>query len=237
MFVASVAIAEEAPIVGPTLNDMLPSFDSVRRMPIDGVNIVEMDGKVILTSNNGRFVFTNAVLYDTWNRRHLRTPDEIAKYMNVIDTQKMGLDMSLLGAIKIGSGEKVATFFVDPQCEYCAGLLQMAISDESILNDYSINLVLLPILGEESGRLSRNLICANIKGQMDNMAVAKALAAKSYDGVANSPSRCDDGSMERAIISAKLFGAQGVPFVINPEGRYGNAVPTDLRAFLEEGIL
>lgn len=221
---------------GQTIHDIVPSYDSIRRLPIDGVQMVEIDGRTIFTSSNGRFVFMNAELYDTWSRKRLRSAAEIADYISRIDLEALRIKPDMLGAMTVGSGEQRVTVFVDPQCPYCADMLKDMLHKD-MQERYTFNVVMIPILGEESGSITRNLHCAYANKKMTAYEVVKALAKKDYAKVEPASKVCDDGAVQRAIVSAKMFGANGVPFVISPSGRYVNHVPPDLDKFLETGIL
>ncbi len=236
---AAAGIASEtSPAVrdGQGINDIVPQYDSIRRLPIDGIQMIEMGGRTIFTSTNGRFVFMNADLYDSWSRKHLKTPSEIAEYASIIDMQSMKLSPDVLGAFKVGTGSDNVTIFVDPQCPYCAELLSDA-TNKSMLEKYTFNVVVIPILGESSGTVTRNLFCAYENGELDAAGVVRALAKKDYDDLTPSAEMCDNGAVQRALVTAKMFGAQGVPFLINPKGRYVNSVPSNLDKFLQTGVM
>jgi thiol:disulfide interchange protein DsbC len=219
---------------GKSFNDLIPEYDSIRRLPIDGINMVEVDGRIIYTSTNGRFVFTNAELYDTFNRKRLTTASEIADYSKRLNLDAMGIDRGLIGSVALGSGSKQVTMFIDPMCGYCSKMLSQVINNPDLYKTYTFNVVGIPILGEQSASVLRNLICAYKNNEVDAGGFVATLANKSYSGLKNYTATCDDGNVERAIITAKLLGAKGVPFVVSSTGKYMNSMPSDIEAFLKE---
>lgn len=223
------------PAPGPSFNDLVPNYDSIRRLPIDGLNVVEVDGKTIYTSTNGRFIFTEATMYDSFNRKYLRTPAEIAEYATKINLDAMGLDRSMIGSIELGSGDKNVTMFVDPQCGYCSAMLAQVLDQKELWKIFTFHVVGIPLLGEESGQILKNLVCANRNGRSTNEEIVRMMADKDYSSLVDYSAPCDEGDVERAIITAKLLGAKGVPFVIGADGTYMNSMPRDIAKFLGQG--
>lgn len=220
---------------GPGFNELIPEYDSIRKLPIDGMSVIEIGGRLVYASTNGRFIFTEATLYDTFNRRYLKSPQDISEYASKINIDAMGLDRSLIGAVNVGTGKKVVTVIVDPLCGYCASLLSAFISNTTLRAEYTLSVVAIPLLGPESGAILKSLICAREKKEITSEQYVSALANKDYETLRPSPESCDDGDVERAVLTAKMLGAKGVPFLISHDGRYMNAMPQDLAAFLSAG--
>lgn len=219
---------------GNSFTDLIPEYDSIRRLPINGINMVEVDGRIIYTSTNGRFVFTGAELYDTFNRKRLTTASEIAEYSQKLNLDAMGIDRAMIGAVSLGNGSKQVTMFVDPMCGYCAKMLSQVIQNPELYKMYTFNIVGIPILGNQSASVLRNLICAFKNDELDAGGFVATLANKSYSDLKSYATPCDGGNVERALITAKLLGAKGVPFIVSSSGKYINSMPSDIEIFLKE---
>jgi thiol:disulfide interchange protein DsbC len=60
------------------------------------------------------------------------------------------------------------------------------------------------------------------------------LLKQDYGGLpTDSPTQCNREPLQKAIVTAKLFGLPGVPFLIAPDGRTHSGAPEVLSDWLE----
>lgn len=202
--------------ISPALDQIMPTIDSMKRLPIKGVVAVSSKGKTLYMSDNGRFVFMEAQLYDTWNRQHLDSMAEIELWSDKIDLNRLGLDVSKLGALPYGHGDKKVVIYIDPHCPYCEKLLHQI---EDMTDEYTFKLIVVPFLGERSAKVTRRLMCGLEQG-IDRRKLANSIVKKAYNDLPSDSKSCDSGPVEKALLTAKLTGVQGVPFIIAENGTF-----------------
>ncbi len=212
------------------LKDVMPSVDAMATLPGTAFKAVQTDGQLMFMSENGRFVFTQATLYDTWNRRYLKSMAEVQNWSQRISMDRIGLDLDELGAIRYGSGEKKVTVWVDPNCPYCKMLLAQM---PSLKEKYTFELLVVPFLGEKSASLVRRFACAMEKGTSDDE-LAQSLILADYSNLPAESWDCDTEHVEKLIITGRVMGVQGVPYIINYDGRFTGGLPRDLAAWLSQ---
>ena len=118
--------------------------------------------------------------------------------------------------------------FVDPRCPYC-GKVQKQM--EAIKGQYTFKLVPIPVLGPESQSLVVKISCLLQTPSKDK--ARDALMHQAYDTLPSElDSKCDREPVQRALVTAKLFGIDGVPFLIAPDGRTFKGAPENLADWL-----
>jgi thiol:disulfide interchange protein DsbC len=225
---AGSTLAGEKPSdVQQTLSDIEQSvkFDGMRAIPVSGLQMVKANGRTFFMSNNGRFVFTGAMM-DMWNRETISELEQVDAVVNRIDLSKMKLKLDDLGPIDIGSGTEPVVVFVDPQCPHCK-TVQDAMAP--LKDRYTFRLVTIPILGRESQDLVIRLEC--LRHSAPDQA-RDALMTHAYDAVPKE-GNCDKSARQKAFVTAHMFDITSVPFLIAPDGRTFKGAPRDLKAWLE----
>lgn len=123
--------------------------------------------------------------------------------------------LNLANAIKIqkGDGSKKFASFEDPNCGYCKKLTKEVLA----MNDVSVYVFLIPILGHDSEIKSKNIWCARDK--------EKTYINWMIDNI--TPPNVDDCHSE-ALKQNKVFaleaGIKGTPAIIFPDGRINSGV-------------
>jgi thiol:disulfide interchange protein DsbC len=203
------------------------NIEGLKVLPIHGLNMVKAGGKTFFMSDNGRFVITGTLL-DVWNRVAVTELDQVEKIANRIDLSKMKLKIDDLGPATIGTGKPQVVVFVDPRCPYC-GKVQKQM--EAIKGQYTFKLVPIPVLGPESQSLVVKISCLLQTPSKDK--ARDALMHQAYDTLPSElDSKCDREPVQRALVTAKLFGIDGVPFLIAPDGRTFKGAPENLADWL-----
>ncbi len=203
------------------------NIEGLKALPVHGLNMVKAGGKTFFMSDNGRFVITGTLL-DVWNRVAVTELDQVDQIANRIDLSKMKLKIDDLGPATIGTGKAQVVVFVDPRCPYC-GKVQKQM--EALKSQYTFKLVPIPVLGTESQSLVVKIGCLLQTPAKDK--ARDALMHQAYDTLPSEiDSKCDREPVQRAMVTAKLFGIDGVPFLIAPDGRTFKGAPDSLADWL-----
>jgi thiol:disulfide interchange protein DsbC len=224
---ASAALATTPP--KPEVSDIAASLlsikiDGMQDLPISGLKMVKTGAQTVFISSNGRFAFYGGKLMDVWTQQEIKDLPDIDKIANRIDLSRMKLNVDDLGPVTVGHGKESVLIFIDPRCPYCGKVMK----DLQALQDkYTFKLVMVPILGAESQNIVVQLACQ--LGSKDNKtkdAVRERLLKQDYAGLATEPpAQCNKEPLQKAVVTAKLFGLQGVPFLIAPDGRTHSGAP------------
>lgn len=216
------AIAAES-TSSPAINGLIPSIDTMVSLPGSNIKAVSTNGRTVYMTENGRFVFTEAKLYDTWNRRYLNTIEEVQEWSSKINMERIGLNLDELGVLTYGNGEKQVVLWVDPLCDYCsAALSQMP----ALSSEYTFKILVVPFLGDRSAAVVRQFLCAREQG-VSEKAQVEALINHSYTGLPAGSSKCNSESIEKLIVTGRVMGIDGVPYMIAPDGRFKAGLPQD----------
>ena len=203
------------------------NIEGLKALPIHGLNMVKAGGKTFFMSDNGRFVITGTLL-DVWNRVAVTELDQVDQIANRIDLSKMKLKIDDLGPATVGTGKAQVVVFVGPRCPYC-GRVQKQM--DALKGQYSFKLVPIPVLGPESQSLVVKIGCLLQTPSKDK--ARDALMNQAYDTLSSEiDPKCDREPVQRAIVTAKLFGIDGVPFLIAPDGRTLKGAPDNLADWL-----
>jgi thiol:disulfide interchange protein DsbC len=218
-----MATAVEAPT---ELQEMLRGIDGMRRLPVQGVQMVRAGERVLFVSANGRYVFTGPA-WDLWHGAALDSLDTAGRLADRIDLQRLRLDPKALGAFQLGKGEGEVVIFVDPRCPHCRDLMSRL---PALAERYRFLLVPLPVLGPDSEDAVARLGCL---ATSDAAAARDALLNDKADELPAPTPGCGQAPAQRALVTAQLLGIAGVPYLIAPDGRLWQGVPEDLKAWLE----
>ena len=187
------------------------------------------DGDMLFVADMGRYVLKGQLL-DVWQKKALRTIDEVAQSVGRIDLAGIGYEPSRYAHYEAGTGARDVVLFVDPRCGWCHRLLDEIESDEALRSEYRFLIHVVPVLGEASNEIAKRLWCA--KAGADEKLAA---LLKGSDAVNALPAQtdCRLEEQDRTVFLSGLLGIRSVPFLIAPDGRTSNGKPADLRAFLE----
>jgi thiol:disulfide interchange protein DsbC len=140
----------------------------------------------------------------------------------------MKLKIDDLGPVIFGTGKEQVVVFVDPRCPYC-GKVQKQM--EALKGQYTFKVIPIPVLGPESQSLVVKIGCLLQTPAKDK--AREALMHQAYDTLPSEiDSKCDREPIQRAMVTAKLFGIDGVPFLIAPDGRTFKGAPDSLADWL-----
>lgn len=200
-------------------------IDTVKRLPINGLVMVEAGGQVYLVSDNGRFAILGGKLVDVWMSQEIKTPADIDN-SGRIPLDKLGIKQDELSTFTLGTGKEIVTVFMDPTCPHCHVMLKQF---ESLKSKYTFKLVMLPLLGEQATEISKKLVCnKNQRASLDAVMSAK------YDDLPAVGADCDMKPLQRAIVAAQVIGVNGVPFIVAMDGTVAKGEVPDVAKFLSE---
>lgn len=195
-------------------------------VPTNGLIALDIDGNLNVMTSNGRFVL-KGYLYDTWAKKPLEKIDDVTKYASIIPLKELNLNIADLQPAVWGSGPEKVMIFTDPNCPYCHEVLkQLADLDPK---RYTVSVVSLGALGEDSKKRNQELYCASDRYRADRAIISGDRTTK-FEQVKN----CDQNAMIRRNITAQVLGVSLVPFIIRNDGHYSIGQPSQgLKAYLE----
>jgi thiol:disulfide interchange protein DsbC len=197
------AIAERMP--------HLPTIDEVSKTPIPGIYELRFGTDVVYTDETGSHLIEGAI-FDTKAQVDL-TKARVDK-LTAIDFASLQAKDAMV--FKQGNGSRKLAVFADPNCGYCKRFERDLLS----LKDVTIYTYLLPILGQDSTKKSRDIWCAKDK--------AKAWRSWMIDNVTpvQSMGACDTAALERNLELSRRHKITGTPAVVFEDGtRAPGAIP------------
>lgn len=206
------ASAQEAAI-RKALTDRLPNLppiDEIVRAPMPGLWEVRVNGMdIFYTDADGNFLIQGNLI-DTKQRRNL-TEERINK-LSAIDFDALPVKDAF--TMVRGNGKRKLAVFEDPNCGYCKRFER----DLQKLDNVTVYLYLLPILGPDSNEKSRNIWCAKDR--------AKAWQDWMVRDVTPASAQCDTAALQRNLDFARKYRITGTPTLVFPDGaRVPGAVP------------
>jgi thiol:disulfide interchange protein DsbC len=229
------AIATDAPKISPAdvaAGLMSVKIDGMQDLPITGLKMVKTGEQIVFMSSNGRFALYGGKLLDVWTQQEIKDLPDIDRIARRIDLSRMKLNIDDLGPVIVGRGKDSVLIFIDPRCPYCGKVMKDL---QALLDRYTFKLVMVPILGQESQNIVVQLACQQAsKDQKVQDSVRQRLLKQDYAGLpTDNPASCNKEPLQRAIVTAKLFGLPGVPFLIASDGRTHSGAPESLADWLE----
>jgi len=221
--------AEQRALPEQTAVPAQPAIDQMATIPSGDLKVIESKGELLFMGSNGRFIIKGGVLYDAWNRKALKTVADVNYSANRIDLSAMKINIADFRPLSFGKGAKHVTVFVDPRCPWCAKVMAVMRDIPGLGETYTFDLLPIPVLGDESQALVRQLGCAK-----DRDAAREALMQEAYKNPLVQIEPCDLAPLQRTFVFAQLLGINAVPYFIAHDGRTQRGVPADLVAWLED---
>ena len=203
-----------------------PRIESIVAMPIGALKAVVSNGELLYISDSGRYVL-RGTLFDAWERKPLKSIDEVRESVTHVNLERMGIAVAELGPLTYGTGKERVTVFVDPKCPWCAKLMQQVKDKPELASRYAFDFIAIPVLGPESQRLVRELGCAK-----DRKAALNALMSEDYGKPLEQQKPCDLKPIQKAMVTAQILGIHGVPYTIRADGMVSRGLPADWAGWL-----
>lgn len=148
LLVSTYAAADEAAVRSLFQRDFPEStVTSVFPTPVPGIFEIVVDGRILYTSQDGRYVFSGSLI-DTKTKRNL-TRAALEK-INAIPFDRLPLDLAIK-RVK-GNGSRKIAIFEDPDCPYCRKLEQNMMG----IDNLTIYTFLFPIEQIHPGATSKS---------------------------------------------------------------------------------
>ena len=206
-------------------------IDGMQDLPITGLKMIKTGNKIVFMSSNGRFALYGGTLLDVWTQQEIKELPDIDRIANRIDLSRMKLNIDELGPVTVGHGKDTVLVIIDPRCPYCGKVMKDL---QALQERYTFKLVMVPILGQESQNVVVQLACQQASGDKKIQdSVRQRLLSQDFAGLpTENPTQCNKEPLQKAIVTAKLFGLPGVPYLIAPDGRTHSGAPDSLADWL-----
>lgn len=208
----------------------VPQIERIIEMDAEKIRAIRsVDGRTMFMVDNGRFVFVGD-MFDMWQRKRLKTMDDIAEAVRKIDLKGAGFDLENANKFSLGKGKKQVTVFVDPQCGWCHKLIEEVSSDAALLEEYAFDFVVIPVLGPQSEKLARLFSCTSENDMQKRLEAFQ----KGAEGIEALPllEKCDGSKYQQTRTSAEILGIHSAPLVVAHDGRFARGKPKSMAAFL-----
>ncbi len=200
-----LAIAQDTPQLRKTLADRIPALaqiDEIRKTPMPGLLEVRVGTDILYTDAEGNFIIHGNLL-DTRSKKNL-TEERIEKLTAV----NFG-ELDLKNAITIvrGNGKRKLAVFEDPNCGYCKRFEK----DLQKVNNVTVHLFLIPILGQDSVDKSRQIWCSMNKAKAWDDWMLRDVVPKGAPA-------CNTDALTANLDFAKKYRITGTPTLIFADG-------------------
>ena len=200
--VTGLALADEA-VIRKNLQARLPDMgkiDEVRKSELPGLFEVRVDGVDIYYTDAQANYLIDGILIDTRSKRNL-TEERVDK-LTAIKFEALPLKDAFV--VVRGKGERKLAVFEDPNCGYCKRFER----DLQKVDNVTVYMFLLPVLGADSMEKSKAIWCAKDRGAawLDWMLREQAASA--------APASCDAGAVVRNAELGRKHKITGTPTLI-----------------------
>ena len=182
----------------------IPKIDEVGRTPLAGIFEVRMGQDIIYTDGEGSFIFQGQMI-DTRTRKNI-TEERLDK-LTAVAFDSLPLDDAF--TIVRGNGKRKLAVFEDPNCGYCKRFER----DMQKVNDVTVYLFLMPILGPDSTEKSRHIWCAKDRAKAWNDMMVNDKPVPRPMGA------CDSAALTRNVEFGRKHRITGTPTLIFANGK------------------
>ena len=199
---SGMAGAQEAAI-RKTLKERIPELPkivSISKTPINGLyEVLLEDNEIYYTDANGHYLVQGSLI-DTRTKRNLT--EERSDKLNAIAFNTLPIKDAI--TIVRGNGQRKLAVFEDPNCGYCKRFER----DLQKVDNVTVYMFLLPVLGADSMEKSKAIWCAKDRGAawLDWMLREQAASA--------APASCDAGAVVRNAELGRKHKITGTPTLI-----------------------
>src|SRR5690349_19766485 len=136
-------------------------------LPIRGMRAVQSqntagDSQILFISDTGRFAISGQLI-DILQQKPLSTVAEMQEVASRLDLKRLGLEVKTLNTITLGVGAQEVVIFIDPRNPACLALAKEA---RALTNRYTFQFVLIPVLGDKSHQIAKQVTCETDKARM-----------------------------------------------------------------------
>ena len=200
-----LAAAQDNAQLRKTLAERVPALaqiDEIRKTPMPGVLEVRVGTDILYTDAEGNFLIQGNLM-DTRSRKNL-TEERVEKLTAVKFDE---LDLKNAITIVRGNGKRKLAVFEDPNCGYCKRFEK----DLQKVNNVTVHLFLIPILGQDSVDKSRQIWCSMNKAKTWDDWMLRDVTPK------GAPS-CNTDALTANLDFAKKYRITGTPTLVFADG-------------------
>ena len=180
-----------------------PAIDEVQAAPIAGLYEVRLGGDVVYTDASADYLFQGEII-DVKARRNLTK--ERQDKLSSVDFKSLPFKDAF--TIVRGNGKRKMAVFADPNCGYCKRFE----ADLQKINNVTVHLFLLPILGEDSVEKSKAIWCASNKSKTWENWMLRGVVPP------DSKAKCDVSALDRNLAYGQKYRINGTPAIIFADG-------------------
>ncbi len=180
----------------------IPKIEEITPTPLAGIYELRLSNNEIYYSDAAGNYLIQGNLIDTKNKRNI-TEEREAK-LSAIDFSALPLKDAI--TIVHGNGKRKLAVFEDPNCGYCKRFER----DLAKVDNVTVYLFLLPVLGPNSVEKSRNVWCAK-----DPAAAWTNLMQKDVQPTA---AQCNTAAIDRNLEFARKYKITGTPTLVAQDG-------------------
>jgi thiol:disulfide interchange protein DsbC len=217
ILVLTTAPASATPTSDPSISrDMLSGIDAMRKLPVDGMHVVEARGRLLIVSTNGHYVIEGRIL-DLWNGIEVHSAADVDATLR-LPLAKMGIHAADLGGIRLGDSQSnpLTTVFLDPGSGESPKLLAEL---RPLLNSYRIDVIFVPARPDRAA-VTRALIC-------DPVAATAFLKEGKVPPAPPADAHCGERELAKASVTVHLLGIRVLPYTVAPNGTGIEGHPRD----------
>lgn len=200
-----LASAQQEATIRKNLTTRMPGLteiDEITKTPMDGLYEVRVGTEIAYTDAEGNFLIHGNLL-DTKARKNL-TEERIAK-LTAIDFDSLPVKNAF--TIVRGNGKRKLAVFEDPNCGYCKRFEK----DLAKVDNVTVHLFLIPILGEDSVTKSRQIWCSADKAKTWADWMQREVAPKGN-------AVCNTEALTANVAFAKKYNITGTPTLVFADG-------------------
>ena len=198
------ALADEATI-RKNLAERVPNFPTIEEIgksPMPGLWELRVNGvEIYYTDAEANFILQGSLI-DTKLKRNL-TEERIEK-LSMVEFDALPYKDSFI--VVRGNGKRKLAVFEDPNCGYCKRFER----DMEKVDNVSVHVFLLPILGPDSTEKSKNIWCAKDKAKVWLDWVVRDQIPP--------PAACDTAALARNVEVARKYKITGTPTLVFADG-------------------
>ena len=180
----------------------LTQIDEVRKTPMPGLFEVRVGTDILYTDADGNFILHGNLL-DTRSRKNL-TEERVEK-LTAIKWDE--LDTKNAITIVRGNGKRKMAVFEDPNCGYCKRFEK----DMQKVNNVTVHMFLIPILGQDSVEKSKQIWCSTDKAKAWHDWMQRDVTPKGA-------STCNTDALSANLDFAKKYRITGTPTIVFADG-------------------
>ena len=196
---------KEAAAIRKNLGERIPALsqiDEIRKTPMAGLYEVRVGTDILYTDAEGNFIVQGNLL-DTRSKKNL-TEERVEKLTAIKFDE---LDTKNAFTMVRGNGKRKLAVFADPNCGYCKRFEK----DLQKVNNVTVYLYLIPILGQDSVEKSKQIWCSMNKGKTWDDWMQRDVLPKGA-------SSCNTDALTANLEFAKKYRITGTPTLIFADG-------------------